>query len=105
MSTGSALVLLFAGAITTYAARAGLIVALADRSLPPVVERALAHVGPAVLAALAVSLAVGGEGIDSLSGPEAAAIVAAGLVAVRTRNLIWTFVGGLGVLLLLEALV
>lgn len=104
MSTGSALFLLIAVAVTTYCARAGLIVALADRTLPPVVERALAHVGPAVLAALAVSLAVGGDGLDSLSGAEATAIVVAGLVALRTRNLIWTFAGGLGVLLLLEAL-
>lgn len=88
---------LVVGALT-YASRAGLILALADRALPEPLTRALRYVGPAVLSALVVSLLAGGEGIDGIEWPEVAAVVAGGLVAARSRNLIASLAAGMGVL-------
>jgi branched-subunit amino acid transport protein len=85
----------------TYVMRAGVIVVLGGRALPVAVERVVRNVGPAVLAALAVNLAAGGDGGPHLTVAEAAALVAAGLVAWRTRNLLATLVGGMTVLWLM----
>ena len=104
MSTTAALIALACGALGTYFARSGLILLLADRELPAPVERALGNVGPAVLAALTINLAVGAEGIGGVEFAEAAALVVAGGVAVWRKNLIWTFVAGMATLLVLSAL-
>ncbi len=104
MTTSAALLVLVAAALGTYVARASLILLLADRTLPAAVERALANVGPAVLAALTVNLAVGGDGLGSVQFAEVAAIVVAAVVAVWRRNLIWTFVAGMVTLWVLSAL-
>lgn len=99
MTAGQALVVLVVVSVVTYSMRGGLILLLADRRLPHPVERALKFVGPSVLSALAVSLAVGSEGdIGSLGGAEIAALVAAGVVAAWKRDLIWTFAAGMGAL-------
>jgi branched-subunit amino acid transport protein len=98
MSTWAALAIVASVAAMTYAMRAGLILALADRTLPVAVERALRSVGPAVLAALAVNLAAGGEGGPSLEMPEFAALAVAGIVAWWRRNLILTLVAGMATL-------
>lgn len=95
MSTAPALLTLTVAALGTYFARSGLILLLADRTLPPPVERALRNVGPAVLAALAINLAVGSEGVGSVELAEAAAVVVASAIALWRRNLIWTFAGGM----------
>ena len=101
MSTGAALIVLTVAAVGTYFARSGLILLLAGRSLPEPVEQALANVGPAVLAALTVNLAVGTDGIGSIELAEAAALVVACVVAVWRSNLIWTFVAGMATLWIL----
>lgn len=93
-------VVLIVGAIT-YAMRASVIVALAGRTIPVPVERALRNVGPAVLAALAINLAAGGEGGPDLAVAEAAALVVAGGVAWWRRNVIWTLLAGMATLWLL----
>ena len=103
MSTGAALLVLAAASLGTYFARSSLVLLLADRTLPVGVERALTNVGPAVLAALTVNLAVGDDGLGGVEFAEAAAIVVAAAVAVWRRNLIWTFVGGMVALLVLTA--
>lgn len=95
MNTGPALLVLAAAALGTYFARSSLILLLADRTLPASIERALANVGPAVLAALTINLAVGNDGLGSVEFAEVAAIVAACAVAVWRRNLIWTFLAGM----------
>ncbi|MEO6570610.1 MAG: AzlD domain-containing protein [Ilumatobacteraceae bacterium] len=97
-----AIVLLVGG--ITYAMRASVIVALAGRAMPLGLERALRYVGPAVLAALAVNLAAGGEGGPSLDVPEAAALVVGGLVAWNRRNVLLTLVAGMATLWVLSAL-
>ena len=104
MSTGAALLALAAAALGTYFARSSLILLLADRALPVGIERALTNVGPAVLAALTVNLAVGNDGLGSVEFAEAAAIVAAAAVAVWRKNLILTFVAGMATLWLLAAI-
>ena len=104
MSTSAALLALACAAIGTYFARSGLILLLADRALPASVERALGNVGPAVLAALTINLAVGADGLGGVEFAEVAALVVAGVVAVWRRNLIWTFVAGMATLWLLGAL-
>jgi branched chain amino acid efflux pump len=104
VSTSSALFVLFVAAAGTYAARGGLILLLADRSLPASVERSLQYVGPAVLAALTVNLAVGDDGVGSVEFAEAAALLVAAGVAVWRRNLIWTFVAAMSTLWILGAL-
>ncbi len=104
MSNSSALLLLLACGIGTYAARSSLILLLADRSLPSVVERALRNVGPAVLAALTVSLAVGPDGVESMEFAEVGALAAASGVALWRRNLMLTFVAGMVTLWILGAL-
>lgn len=104
MSTQAALFVLAVCAIGTYAMRGGLILLLADRALPGPVERAVRYVGPAVLAALTVSLAAGGNDSSSLGTTEVAAILAACLTAWRTKNLLWTLVAGMVMLLVLTPL-
>ena len=91
-------------AVMTYAMRASVIVALAGRSIPVPVERALRQVGPAVLAALAINLAAGGDGGPSLEVAEAAALVVAGGVAWWRRNVIWTLLAGMTTLWILSAI-
>lgn len=104
MSAGAAMLLLLVGGLGTYVARSSLILLLADRSLPLGVERALAFVGPAVLAALTVNLAVGADGVGSMELAEVGALLTAAGVAAWRRNLLWTFVAGMAVLWILGAI-
>lgn len=101
MTTWSAVAIVAIVGLMTYSMRAVVIVAMANRVIPPPLERALRSVGPAVLSALAVSLAVGGEGGPSLEPAQAAALVVACLAAWRTKNLIATLVAGMVTLWLL----
>lgn len=96
-------VVLMVGAMT-YAMRASVIVALAGRTIPQPIERALRQVGPAVLAALAINLAAGGEGGPHLALAEAAALVVAGGVAWWRRNVLWTLLAGMSTLWVLSAI-
>lgn len=86
----------------TYAIRSIFIVALAGRTIPPNVIRALEFVGPAVLSALVVALLVDESGSVAVGIPELAALAAGGLAGWRTRNLIYTVVAGMGVFWLLQ---
>jgi branched-subunit amino acid transport protein len=85
----------------TYASRAGLIIFLAERTLPANISRALRYVGPAVLSALTVNLLAGGQGIDGVEFVEVAAVAVAVVVAVLARNLIAALIGGMATLWLL----
>ena len=104
MSTPAALVALAAAALGTYLARASLILLLAGRALPLAVERALANVGPAVLAALTVNLAVGGGGLRDVEAAEVAALVVAAVVARWRANLLLTVAAGMTTLWVVLAL-
>ena len=95
MTTWSAILIVAIVGVMTYSMRAIVIVAMANRTIPPAVDRALRSVGPAVLAALTINLAAGGEGGPSLEWAEALALVVAGIVAWKARNLIATLVAGM----------
>ena len=95
MSVWSSLAVVAVVAGMTYAMRASVIVALAGRTIPVPVERALRNVGPAVLAALAINLAAGGDGGPHLDPEVAIAFVAAGLVAWFRRSMIWSLSAGM----------
>lgn len=98
MSIASAITLIVVVGAITYAMRAGLILALADRELPELLTRALRYVAPAVLAALVVSLiADPGAPNSGITVPELSGIVVAGPLAWWSRNLIVTVIGGMGV--------
>jgi branched-subunit amino acid transport protein len=87
--------------IGTYLMRAGFVVALAEREFPPVVKEALGFVAPGVMAALVVSLALGGS--EPAGWIEIAALVVGGLVGWRTRSLPWVLVAGMATLWILRA--
>ncbi len=101
MTVTAAFAAVLAVGALTYTARAGLIVLLADRTMPAEVQRALRHVGPAVLSALVVSLLAGGQGIGGVDVEEIAGVAAGCAVAARTKNLIASLGVGMAVLWLL----
>lgn len=103
MTNTAALIALVIATLGTYVSRSGLILVLAGRTLPAPVERALQNVGPAVLAALTVNLAVGVEGEVSLRFVELTALVVAVGVAWWRKNLLWTVAAGMSVLWILAA--
>ena len=98
MSAAEAWGIVVAVTVVTYAMRSVGILALAGRTLPPVVERALRHVGPAVLTALVADIAAGdGSGSwPALSTAEALGLLAAGAVAWWRRSVVLSLVAGLG---------
>jgi branched-subunit amino acid transport protein len=97
MSSVEAWGIVVAVTVVTYATRAVGILALAGRTLPDTVERALRHVGPAVLAALVADIAAGDGGTwPALSPAEAAGLVVAAVVAWWRRNILLSLVAGLG---------
>ena len=104
MSTAAAMSAVLAVGLITYASRAGLILFLADRPVPTEVTRALRYVGPAVLSAMTVSLAAGGDGVDGVEFAEVAAIVVGVAVAWWRRNLIASLLAGMATLWIVLAL-
>ena len=104
MSTSAAMSAVLAVGLITYASRAGLILFLADRPVPTEVARALRYVGPAVLSAMTVSLAAGGDGVDGVEFAEVAAIVVGVAVAWWRRNLIASLLAGMATLWIVLAL-
>lgn len=95
MSTAASISAVLAVGLTTYASRAGFILFFADRPLPREVVRALRYVGPAVLSALTVMFLAGGRGIDGVGTEEVVGVVVAGVIAARTRNMIWSLAAGM----------
>lgn len=101
---GAFAIVLMVGAMT-YSMRAVAIVALAKRTIAPPVERALRSVGPAVLAALAMNLAAGGQdGGVSIGVAEVGAMAATVAVAWWRRNMLWALAAGMTTLWLLTAI-
>ncbi|MDE0803792.1 MAG: AzlD domain-containing protein [Acidimicrobiales bacterium] len=92
--------------VGTYLLRASFL-AFADRlvDLPPLVERVLRQIPPAVLAALVVPQLVRPEGSLDLWQPELLAGMLAAIVSWKTRNIAATLVTGMAVLVVVERLV
>lgn len=86
----------------TYLSRSIFILALADRTIPERVVRALEFVGPAVLSALVVALMVDDSGTVAIGVPEAAALAAGGFAGWKWRNLIYVVAAGMTVFWLMR---
>ncbi len=106
-ATPMALGLIIVGmGIVTYAIRLSLILLLGRLRVPPLVQRALRFVPPAVLSALIFPelLLPGGTLLLSLANPRLLAGVLAGLVAWRSKNVILAMAAGMAALWLLQAM-
>jgi branched-subunit amino acid transport protein len=103
MSTSAAIFIVVAAAVITYAMRGSVIVALGGRRIPAGIELALRNVGPAVLAALTINLAAGGDGGPQLELAEAAALITAAVIAIWRRDLLLTLAAGMIVLWVVSA--
>ena len=90
--------------IGTYLFRISFIAIWANREVPAWLEAPLRYVAPAVMAALVAPGILAPEGvIDVTTGnPRFFAGLAATIVAVVTRSVVWTVVAGLGSLWLLQ---
>ncbi len=73
--------------------------------LPPIVERVLRQIPPAVLAALVLPQLLRPEGSLDLWQPQLLAGAIAAFVSWRTRNIAATLVTGMAVLIVMEQLV
>lgn len=101
----TALLVMVVAGLGTYLARASFVLAVGERSLHPVLERAIRNVGPAVLSALTASLLFA-EGVGAFlrNLPEVASALVAVALAWRFRNFLVAFGGSVVVLLVLSAL-
>lgn len=97
---------IFLAGLGTYLQRASFLV-LAHRlvDLPPIVERVLRQIPPAVLAAMVVPQLLRPEGSLDLWQPELLAGAIAAFVSWKTRNIAVTLVVGMGVLVAVEQFV
>lgn len=102
--SAAALAIVLAGA-GTYALRASFL-SVAHRlvDLPPMTERVLRQIPPAVLAALVLPALLRPQGQLDLWQPRLLAGVVAAVVSWRTRNIALTLVVGMGVLVGMEQL-
>ncbi|MBT7341134.1 MAG: AzlD domain-containing protein [Halieaceae bacterium] len=73
----------------SYAMRAVFILLLSNRSFPPSALKALEYVGPAVMAALVMTMLLSPEGGSAPGVNEWAGLVTAAVVALVTRNHIY----------------
>ena len=96
------LLIFFGMAVVTYLTRYAMIAAL-GREMPPLAQRWLRYVPAAVLAALVAPAALAPQGRLQL-GTNAWATVVGLLVAWRTRNVLWTILGGMVTFWLLRSL-
>ncbi len=96
------IVILAIGA-ATYVLRVSMFVALGGRTLPAWLDRPMAVVAPAAVAALVGAMTLTSNGrVEPLARPELAAVVA-GFVAVRrTGNVMLAFAVGLPVMWVLQ---
>jgi branched-subunit amino acid transport protein len=95
--------LIFLGmAVATFFTRYVMIAAL-GREVPPLLQRWLRYVPPAVLSALIVPAALAPQGHVELGLPAWSVLVGA-IVAWRTRSVLWTIVGGMAAFWLFRVL-
>ena len=94
----SAVLVLLAVAGGTWALRVAFVTVVDVDALPSLIREALDYVGPAAMAALVITTLAHGEGLAGLrpSLPEAAGLIAAAVVALRTGTLLWALVAAMG---------
>ena len=93
--------------LVTFGTRYPIMALLSKRPLPEQFKLALEYVPPAVLVAIIVPevFAPNGDLFLSLSNSALAASLAAVLISLRTKNLLLTIVGGMGVFWIIGLLV
>jgi branched-subunit amino acid transport protein len=100
----NALLAIFVVGLGTYFSRAVFIIALANRRIPPAVRLAMEYVGPAVMAALVVSMLLSPAGELTAGVAEALALAGAAAVAWKTRNHLLTLAVAMAALWLARSL-
>jgi branched-subunit amino acid transport protein len=92
--------------VCTYATRLSFILLLGNRKIPPLAERSLRLVPPAVLSAIIFAEVFRPGGILNLSpsNPRLVAGLLAGLVAWRTKNIFLTIGVGMAALLIMQSI-
>lgn len=93
------------GGIGTYLMRASFLAFIGDGFIPPVVERSLRFVGPAVFAAIVLPRVLGDNELGALTTkptPEMLATLVAGFVGYASRSVPITLAAGMGALWLLQ---
>jgi branched-subunit amino acid transport protein len=93
----TALVIVLAASLVTWLLRIGFITVLPAERLPAHIQRAFDDVAPAVLAAIVVSHVVHAGGPGEIPWPTLASVLAAAVVAWRSRNLALPVVIGVAV--------
>ncbi len=96
----SDLAIIVAAGAATYGLRVSFIALLAGRRLPAGVERLVAQVKPAALAAVATTAVVSRDAVDPA---HIAALAAAAIVARRRPDILLSLAAGMAVLVLLTA--
>jgi branched-subunit amino acid transport protein len=81
----------------SYAMRAVFILLLSNHTFPPLALKALEYVGPAVMAALVMTMLLSPEGGHAPRVYEWAGLATAAVVALLTRNHIYVLVLAMGV--------
>jgi branched-subunit amino acid transport protein len=99
----TALVVVLTAAVATWLLRIGFITVLPAERLPARVHRAFDEVAPAVLAAIVVTHVVRAAGPGDIPWETLAAVLAAAVVAWRSRNLALPVIVGVAVFGLLLA--
>jgi branched-subunit amino acid transport protein len=104
--SGNVIITLLGMGVVTYLTRVLFIVGMKGDKLPPFIIRWLSYVPVAVLAAIIFPMIAAPEKRLDLTytNPYLLAGVAATAIALATKNLIITVVGGMGVILLLKFL-
>jgi branched-subunit amino acid transport protein len=99
------MITLAVGALATWVLRVGFVVLVSPERLHPRVRRTLQHVGPAVLGAMIVTMLVGHGGLRTLvtPSPQHLALLVAGLVAWRVRNVAMPMAAALAVMFAMAA--
>jgi branched-subunit amino acid transport protein len=99
VSAGAALVALALAGLGNWLLRASFIAFIDASRMPHLLERALAHSRPAILAALVTSAATRRLGASpDVAVMQVLALGVAALVSWRTHNLTWTLLAGVAVL-------
>ena len=99
------LIVVVAVGVGTYLSRFAFIALFGKVDPPPWLAALLPYVPPAVLAALVASIVASANDGNEALAARIAAVLVAGLVAVRTRSVFWTLAVGLPSLWLASALV
>ncbi len=98
--------IMIAVGILTFGIRLSFIVILDRWQPPPLIQRSLRFVPVAVLAAIIVPELIlrGGKPDVTFANLRLIAGIVAMLVAWKTKNIVWTIIAGMGVLLMLQYL-